>query len=81
MIQVDNLAQFAEELRRLGIDATHEIIFALGCYQEGLDVGDEFFPLWELSRPENQEALTQLNFAAIKARRGENWSVAPPLSR
>jgi hypothetical protein len=78
MIQVDNLAQFAEELRKLGIDATHEIIFALGCYQEGLDVGDEFFPLWELSSPENEEALTHFDFAAIKARRGANWSVAPP---
>jgi hypothetical protein len=78
MIQVDNLPQFAEELRRLGIDASHEIIYAMGGYQEGLDVGEEFFPLWELIRPENQESLVKLDFAAIKARRGENWSIAPP---
>lgn len=78
MIQVDNLPQFAEELRRAGIDASHEIIYAMGGYQEGLDVGEEFFPLWELIRPENQESLVQLDFAAIKARRGENWSITPP---
>jgi hypothetical protein len=78
MVQVDNLAQLAEELCQLGIEATHEIVFALGVYQEGLDLGDDFFPLWELSSPENQDALIRLDFAAIKARRGANWSVAPP---
>ena len=46
--------------------------------REGLDVGDDFFPLWELILPENQEALAQLDFAAIKARRGPDWSVDPP---
>ena len=45
---------------------------------EGLDVGDDFFPLWELILPENQEALARLDFAAIKARRGPDWSVDPP---
>jgi hypothetical protein len=43
-----------------------------------LDVGDEFFPLWELVLPENRDALERRDFAAIRARRGPDWSVEPP---
>jgi len=81
MIQIDDPVQFAEDLRKLGFDACHEIVFGPRGYQEGLDVGTDFFPLWELTLPENQKALAHLDFAAIKARRGQNWSVAPPVSR
>jgi len=34
--------------------------------------------MWELTLPENQEALAILDFGAIKARRCRDWSVAPP---
>ncbi len=78
MVHIDNPVQLAEDLRKLGFDASHEIVFGPRGYQEGLDVGDDFFPLWELTLPENREALALLDFSAIKARRGRDWSVAPP---
>ena len=78
MIHVDNLAEMAEELRRRGVVACHEILYGPRGGREGLDVGDDFFPLWELILPENREALERLDFDAIKARRGPDWSVDPP---
>jgi hypothetical protein len=78
MINPDNLTEIAEELRRRGVDACHEIVYGQGCYLEGLDIDEDFFPLWELILPENQEALERLDFAAIKSRRGPAWSVAAP---
>jgi len=78
MIQIDNPVQLAEDLRKLGFDASHEIVFGPRGYQEGLNLGDDFFPLWELTLPENRQAMARLDFAAIKARRGRDWSVAPP---
>lgn len=78
MIQIDNPVQLAEDLRKLGFDASHEIVFGPRGYQEGLNLGDDFFPLWELTLPENRHALARLDFTAIKARRGRDWSVAPP---
>ena len=78
MIQLDDLAEAAEELRRCGLDACHEILYGPHGGREGLDVGDDFFPLGELLLPENQEALGRLDFVAIKARRSADWSVDPP---
>jgi hypothetical protein len=78
VIQLDNPVQLAEELCRLGLDACHEIVFGPRGYQEGLDIGSEFFPLWELTLPENRDSLARLDFDAIKARRSVDWSVAPP---
>jgi hypothetical protein len=78
MFQLDDLAETAEELRRRGLEVYHEILYGLHGGHEGLDVGEDFFPLWELILPENQEALSRLDFAAIKARRGPDWSVDPP---
>ena len=78
MIQLDNPVQLAEDLCDLGLDASHEIVYGPRGYQEGVDVDAEFFPLWELTLPENREALARLDFAAIKARRGPDWSVAAP---
>ena len=77
MIQVDNLAETAEELRRRGVDACHLILYGPHGGREGLEVDGEFFPLWELIRPENQEALERFDFADIKGRRGPDWSVDP----
>ena len=81
MIQVDNLAEMAEELRRCGVEACHEILYGPHGGREGLDIGDDFFPLWELILPQNQDALARLDFAAIKAGRGSDWSVDPPQVR
>lgn len=78
MIPLDDLAEAAEQLRRHGLEACHEILYGPRGGREGLDVGDDFYPLWELLLPENQEALARFDFAAIKARRGPNWSVDPP---
>lgn len=77
MIQLDNLAEAAEELRRSGLEVGYEILYGPRGGREGLDVGEDFFPLWELLLPENQDALERLDFAAIKARRGADWSVDP----
>ena len=81
MLQLEDLAQMAEELRRAGVDAWHEVVAGPRGYLEGLDIGDDFFPLWELILPENRASLECCDFAAIKARRAPDWSVAPPLSR
>ncbi|HXK05503.1 MAG TPA: hypothetical protein VMS37_24070 [Verrucomicrobiae bacterium] len=80
-MQLDDLAQVADDLRRQGVDACHEVLYGPHGGLEGLDVGEDFFPLWELLLPENQAALDRLDFAAIKARRGEDWSVEPPRLR
>lgn len=77
MIQ-DDLAQLAEDLRKLGIDAFHEIVYGLHGGLEGLSIGEDFFPLWELNLIENEEALAKFDFAAIRARRGPGWSVERP---
>ena len=78
MIRVDDLVQLAEELRSRGCDACHEILAGPhGSYQEGLDIGLDFFPLWELSLPDNQDDLEKLDFEAIKSRRGPSWPAAP----
>jgi hypothetical protein len=78
MVQLDDLAAMAEELRQRGLDACHEILYGPHGGLEVLDIGDDFFPLWELLLPDNQEHLERLDFAAIKARRGSDWSVDPP---
>jgi hypothetical protein len=78
VLKPDDLVELAEDLRRRGIDACHDIVDAPGCCLEGLDVGDDFFPLWELLLPENQAALERLDFGAIKARRGPGWSMTSP---
>jgi hypothetical protein len=78
MIQVDDLAEVAEALRKLGVDACHEFVYGPHGCLEGLDVGEDFFPLWELSLPENREALAKFDFEAIKARRSQEPQVQPP---
>jgi len=79
VIHLDDLPEIAEDLQRLGMDVNHEIVYGPRGYQEGLDVGEEFFPLWELNLPQNQDDFEKHDFAAILARRGPNWSVASPL--
>jgi hypothetical protein len=77
MIHVDDLAEIAEDLQRVGVDACHEFLYGPRGCQEGLDVGEDFFPLWEINLPENQDAFERHDFEAIKARRGADWSVVP----
>ncbi len=78
MLKVDDLPAFADELRERGFDAMYEVIFTGQRFLEGLDLDDDFFPLWELVLPENEAALERLDFAAIKARRAANWTPHPP---
>ena len=80
-MQLDDLAQVAEDLREQGLDACHDFLYGPHGCLEGLDVGEDFFPLWELMLPENQEALVRRDFAWIKAQRGADWSVEPPRLR
>lgn len=79
MIVLDDLAQVAEDLRKRGLDVMHDFLYSARGIVEGLDVGDDFFPRWELSLPENAEALQQADFAAIKGRRSPGWSIEPPV--
>ena len=74
----DDLSKIAEDLRKIGVDASHEIVYGPHGGLEGLDIGEDFFPLWELCLPENEAAVEKLDFAAIKARRGPDWSVERP---
>lgn len=78
MIEADELAQVAEQLRREGIDAEHDFVFGLHTWMEGLEIDDEFYPLWELIIPDNREAFERRDFEAIRARRGPDWTVEPP---
>jgi hypothetical protein len=78
MIHLNDLAQIAEDLQKAGVDACHEFLYGPHGCREGLDVGEDFFPLWELNLPENQDAFERYDFAAIKARRSSDWSVDPP---
>ena len=79
MICVDDLGQVAEDLRKRGIDADYDFLYgAHGCI-EGLNVGDDFFPRWELSQEENLKSLESADFAAIKQRRTADWSAEPPM--
>ncbi|HTS30091.1 MAG TPA: hypothetical protein VMH81_29670 [Bryobacteraceae bacterium] len=75
MIRLDDLGQVAEELRKRGIDATHDFLYGPHGCVEGLDVDDNFFPLWELKLAENLEAFVRADFAAIARRRGPEWSL------
>lgn len=74
MISLEDLGAVADELRKRGIDAVHDFLYGPHGCVEGLDVGDDFFPRWELSMPENLEALERADFAAIKERRALDWS-------
>jgi hypothetical protein len=76
MMYLDDLAQVAEDLRKAGIDASHEFLYGPHGCQEGLDIGGDFFPLWELNLPENQDAFEKHDFAAVKARRPPHQSAA-----
>lgn len=81
MICVDDLVQAAEELRQLGIDAAYDFLYgAHGCI-EGLNIGDDFFPRWELGLALNLQDLARADFAAIKQRRGPDWTAEPPQHR
>ena len=78
MIQLDDLDQLVEDLGRIGISSVHEFVWGPhGCI-EGLDVGEDFFPLWELKLPQNRESLLRMDFAAIKERRRGDWTIEPP---
>jgi len=78
VIPIDDLDQAVEDLRKMGFEACHEFVYGpRGCL-EGLDVGEDFFPVWELMLPENQDDLARADFEAIKARRGPDWSAERP---
>jgi hypothetical protein len=79
VLQLDDLAQVAEDLRRRGIDCCHQFLYLSHAALEGLEVGDEFYPLWELILPENQNDVERADFDAIKARRGPQWALSPHL--
>jgi hypothetical protein len=77
MSQLDDLSQVAEDLRKRGVAVDEEYVYSLHGGVEGLQIGDDFFPHWELDIAENRAALVQADFAAIKSRRGPDWSVEP----
>jgi hypothetical protein len=77
-MEIDDLDQVVEDLRKLGIEACHEFVYGPHGCVEGLDVGDDFFPLWELKLAANAEAFSRLDFAAIKSQRSRDWSMEYP---
>jgi len=79
MVRPLDLGLVAEDLQRRGIDAVHDFIYGPHGCVEGLDVGDDFFPLWELNLAENAAALERADFAEIASRRRPGWNIyAPP---
>ena len=76
--RLDDLDGLVADLAKLGIDACHEFVYGPHGCVEGIDAGDDFFPLWELRIPANLEALGRIDFAAIKARRHPGWTIEPP---
>jgi hypothetical protein len=81
MFCLDDLGQVAEDLRKRGINCEHDFIYSpRGCI-EGLDVDDDFFPLWELRLDGNLEALERCDFSAIKRRRAPGWSAEALVGR
>ncbi|HZT28467.1 MAG TPA: hypothetical protein VFA33_01195 [Bryobacteraceae bacterium] len=81
MIRLDDLGQVAEDLRKRGVVAEYSFLYGPHGCVEGLDVGDDFFPQWELSLAENAELLERADFEGIKQRRAPDWSVEPPARR
>ena len=81
MSQLDDLGQVAEDLRKRGVDADEEYVYDFHGTVDGLRIGDDFFPHWELNLEENQEALVRADFESIKSRRGPDWSVLPATRR
>ena len=79
MYCLDDLGQVAEDLRKRGINAEHDFIYSPHGCVEGLDVDDDFYPLWELRLDGNPEALERADFSAIKARRPPDWQADVPL--
>ena len=78
MFAFDDLGEVALHLRKRGVDAAHDFLYSPhGCI-EGLDIDDEFFPLWELKLEENAKDLERADFAAIRSRRGPEWTVEGP---
>ena len=75
MMDLDDLGHVAWELRKLGIDAEHDFVYGPHGGIEGLEIGDDFFPRWELCLAENTEALERADFGAIKQRRGPDWNI------
>jgi len=78
MTQFNDLSQVAAHLRKLGVDAHQEFVYCARGGLEGLSIGAEFFPNWELNLVENREAVARGDFDAVKSRRGADWSVEPP---
>jgi hypothetical protein len=78
MFPLDDLVQVAEELQKHSIDAVYSILYGHRGAVEGLEIGEDFFPLWELNQPENRAALEINDFSTIKARRGPGWSMESP---
>ena len=78
MICLDDLYQVAEDLRKRGVAVEYESLYSVHGWVDGLDVGDDFFPRWELGLAENLEALERADFAAIKRRRAPTWSFVSP---
>jgi hypothetical protein len=76
--QLDDLAQVAEDLRKLGVYAYQEFVYCAHGGLEGLSIGEDFFPHWELNLAANRDAVAMADFESIKARRGPDWSVEPP---
>jgi len=74
-MELEDLDQVIEDLRKLGINACHEFVYGPHGCVEGLEIGEDFFPLWELKLAENVEAFQRFDFAAIKSQRSHDWSL------
>jgi hypothetical protein len=76
-IRLADLDAIAEDLRRHGVNARRERVIAQQFAVEGLRIGGDFFPLWEMNLPDNVSAAESWDWNQIKNRRGASWSAHP----
>lgn len=68
----------AAVLRAGGLDVKKDVVYGPAGLQEGLTIAGHFHPTWELAAKENLADVAVFDFAAIRARRGPGWTIAPP---
>ena len=65
-------------LRSRGFAVISRIVYSSAGPEHGLEIDGYFHPAWELNGTENRADVAAFNFAAIRQRRGPDWTLARP---
>ena len=83
----NGLAKFAIQLRHLGMDAETDSKYGPKGIQQGLGVGFDFYPLWELTEnhalidtiiSSSTPAAAHAVLESIRKKRKTSWTIAIP---